>query len=122
MAQSNILLSTTKKIPGYVIKEFRGLVFGITVRSRGAFGDYCAQWQSCFGGEITAYTEVLIDSRNEALNRMIADAQARGANAIIGIRIDKDELGPSNPNSKYSWVNANNATIAIGTAVIVQKE
>jgi uncharacterized protein YbjQ (UPF0145 family) len=122
LAQSNILLATTKTIPNHKIVEYRGLVFGITVRSRGAFGDYCAQWQSCCGGEIEAYTSVLIDSRNEALNRMVADAQARGANAIVGIRVDKDQLNPSNRNSKYSWVNANNATIAIGTAVIVQKE
>ena len=122
MVESNILLATTKKIPGYKIVEYRGIVFGITVRSRGAFGDYCAQWQSCFGGEIEAYTSVLIESRNEALNRMIADAQSRGANAIVGVKIDKDELGPSNKNSKYAWMQGNNATVAVGTAVIVVPE
>ncbi len=120
--ESNFLLATTKKIPGYRIIEYRGLVFGITVRSRGFLGDYCAGWQSCLGGEITAYTSVLLDSRNEALNRMKADAKARGANAIVGIKIDNDELGPSNPNSKYSQYAANNATVALGTAVIVVKE
>ena len=122
MTESNILLATTKKIPGYRIVETRGLVFGITVRSRGMFGDYCAGWQSCCGGEITAYTQVLLDARNEALSRMEQDARARGANAIIGVRIDNDELGPSNPNSKYSQYAANNATVAVGTAVIVVKE
>ena len=122
MTESQIFLSTTKKIPGYRIVEHRGLVFGITVRSRGAFGDHCAQCESCIGGEVSAYTSVVIDSRNEALDRMIKDARARGANAIIGIRIDKDELGPTNPNQRSTRYAANNATIVMGTAVIIKKE
>ncbi len=110
MAEFSVLLSTTDEIPGYRITEYRGLVFGVTVRSRGFGGDCTAGCQSCAGGEISAYTSVVLDSRNEALNRMIADAQSRGANAIVGIRIDNDQLGQG----------ANTGVIAMGTAVVVQ--
>ncbi|MHA1111052.1 MAG: YbjQ family protein [Promethearchaeota archaeon] len=109
MSNFSILLSTTDEIPGYRITEYRGLVFGITVRSRGMGGDCTAGCQSCAGGEVSAYTSVVLDSRNEALNRMVADAQARGANAIVGIRIDNDQLGQG----------ANTGVVAMGTAVIV---
>ena len=109
MAQNQMLLSTTDEIPGYRISEYRGLVFGITVRSRGMGGDCTAGCQSCAGGEVSAYTSVVLDSRNEALNRMVADAQTRGANAIVGIRIDNDQLGQG----------ANTGVVAMGTAVIV---
>jgi uncharacterized protein YbjQ (UPF0145 family) len=106
-----ILLSTTDEVPGFRIIEFKGLVFGVTVRSRGFGGDCAAGCQSCVGGEISAYTSVVLDTRNEALNRMVADAQARGANAVVGIRIDNDQLGQG----------ANTGVIAMGTAVIVQR-
>lgn len=106
-----MLLSTTNTVPGYQIMSYRGLVFGVTVRSRGFGGDCSAGCQSCFGGEVTAYTEVILDSRNEALTRMIDEAKSRGANAIVGIKFDNDQLGEG----------ANTGTIAMGTAVIVQQ-
>lgn len=111
MAEHDMLLSTTNTIPGYKITNYRGLVFGVTVRSRGFGGDCSASCQSCFGGEVTAYTEVILDSRNEALTRMIEEARSRGANGIVGIKFDNDQLGEG----------ANTGVIAMGTAVVVQK-
>ncbi len=119
--QQNMILATTKKIPGYLILEHRGLVMGVTVRSRGYFSAWCASFQTCAGGEISEYTTQLLETRNEALNRMVQDATTRGANAIIGIKFDNDELGSKKASSQSNMTIANNATIAVGTAVIVQK-
>jgi uncharacterized protein YbjQ (UPF0145 family) len=116
-----MILATTKKIAGYRITEYKGLVMGVTVRSRGYFAAWCASFQTCVGGEISQYTTQLLETRNEALDRMVADAQARGANAIIGIKFDSDELGSKKASSKSDMTIANNATVAVGTAVIVQK-
>jgi uncharacterized protein YbjQ (UPF0145 family) len=121
LAQQNMILATTKKVPGYKILEYRGLVMGVTVRSRGYFAAWCASFQTCAGGEISQYTTQLLETRNESLNRMVADAQARGANAIVGIKFDNDELGSKKASSKSDMTIANNATVAVGTAVIVQK-
>ena len=116
-----MILATTKKVPGHIIVEYKGLVMGVTVRSRGYFGAWCASFQTCVGGEISEYTSQLLETRNEALNRMMVDAQARGANAIIGIKFDNDELGSKKASSNSNMTIANNATVAVGTAVIVQK-
>ena len=87
---------------------------GVTVRSRGDFGAWCASFQTCAGGEVSQYTTQLLETRNEALNRMVADAQARGANAIVGIKFDNDELGSKKSSSNSNMTIANNATVAVG--------
>ncbi len=110
MNNQPIFLSTTPSIPGYRTVETRGIVFGVTVRSRGMGGECSAGCQSVCGGEVSAYTQIVIDGRNEALNRMVADAKARGANAVVGLRFDSDQMGNQ---------SANSAVVANGTAVVV---
>ena len=104
-----ILVSTTGEIPGYKIEEYLGLAFGATVRSRGMGGDCMAGCQSSCGGEVTAFTEMALEARNQAISRMFEDANRMRANAIIGLRFDSDQIGKG----------GNTATIAYGTAVRV---
>ncbi len=113
MSSNQILLATTNKIPGYDIVQFRGIAFGVTVRSRGAFGNACAGCQSVFGGEISKYTDLALESRNEALQRLVDHAASLGANAVVGVKFDSDEFGSGN-------AVAANANIAVGTAVVIQ--
>ncbi len=108
--QENIMISTTNFIPGYSIDSYIGIVFGATVRSRGMGGDCIANCQSTCGGEVAAYTEMAIEARNQAMYRMLDDATRRGANAVIGLKFDSDQIGQG----------ANNATIVYGTAVVIQ--
>lgn len=105
-----VWISTTNEIPGHKVVRYVGIAFGATVRSRGIGGDFCAGCQSTCGGEVTAYTVMAIDARNQALQRMIQNAASMGANAVIGVKIDSDQIGQG----------ANNATIAYGTAVIIE--
>ncbi len=107
--QERILVSTTDEIPGYKIDQYLGLAFGATVRSRGMGGDCLAGCQSSCGGEVTAFTEMALEARNQAINRMFSDANRMGANAIIGLKFDSDQIGQG----------GNTATIAYGTAVRV---
>ena len=107
--QERILISTTDEIPGYKIDQYLGLAFGATVRSRGMGGDCLAGCQSSCGGEVTAFTEMALEARNQAINRMFEDASRMGANAIIGLKFDSDQIGQG----------GNTATIAYGTAVRV---
>ena len=74
MSQNPILLSTTATIAGYKIVASRGIVLGVTVRSKGWAGDCSAGFESCCGGEVSTYTNVVIEGRNQALNRMIEEA------------------------------------------------
>ncbi|MFW9993873.1 MAG: heavy metal-binding domain-containing protein [Candidatus Odinarchaeota archaeon] len=107
-----LLVSTTSYIPGYRITRYVGMAFGATVRSRGVGGDCMASCESSCGGEVTAYTEMAIEARNQAIQRLLQDANRMGANAVIEIRFDSDEIGQG----------GNNATIAYGTAVVVVPE
>jgi uncharacterized protein YbjQ (UPF0145 family) len=88
-----VLIVTTNDIPGWEIQRVCGEVFGLTVRSRNAFAQIGAGFKSMFGGELSGMTKNLAESRNEAMGRLIAEAQARGGNAIIAMRFDTTELG-----------------------------
>jgi uncharacterized protein YbjQ (UPF0145 family) len=90
MNKSNI--TTAFEISGYEITENLGLVRGITVRSRSVIGNFGAGLQSIFGGEITLYTELCEKAREDALELMIAHAVEHGANGIIGVRYDANEV------------------------------
>ena len=70
-----------------------GEVFGLTVRSRNAFAQIGAGFKSMFGGELQGMTKNLAESRNEAMGRLIAEAQQRGGNAIVAMRFDTTEIG-----------------------------
>ncbi len=92
-SSESVLVVTTNDLPGYRIDEVFGEVFGLTVRSRNAFSQMGAGLKSMFGGELKGMTKALVDSRNEVMERMIGEAQARGANAIVAMRFDTSEMG-----------------------------
>lgn len=81
-----ILTSTTEEIPGKKVKQILGIVKGNTVRARNIGRDIGAGFKNIVGGEIKSYTGMLTQAREEAFNRMINEAIAKGANGVIGIR------------------------------------
>jgi uncharacterized protein YbjQ (UPF0145 family) len=87
-----MLVVTTPEIHGYEVTETLGQVFGVTVRSRGAFGNIGASLKSIVGGEIKQYTKMLEDARKHAIDRMMENAQAMGADAIVMMRFDSGEV------------------------------
>ncbi|QHT61448.1 heavy metal-binding domain-containing protein [Paenibacillus lycopersici] len=106
-----MLVVTTENIAGHRIERVLGHTFGVTVRSRGLGGNVTAAFRSLVGGEIKEYTEMIEDARKAAIDRMIKNAHAMGANAIIMMRFDSGEIGQSMSE-----------IVAYGTAVVVQKE
>ena len=84
---NNIILSTTDNIPGREVSEIIGIARGGTVRARHVGRDITAAFKSIVGGEISEYTKLQAESREQALQRMVEDAKAHGADAVIGIRI-----------------------------------
>ncbi len=88
-----MLIVTSNDLPGWEIQRVCGEVFGLTVRSRNAFSQIGAGFKSMFGGELAGMTKNLADSRNEAMGRLIAEAQSRGGNAIVATSIDTTEIG-----------------------------
>ena len=104
-------ISSANEIPGYRIIETKGFVYGVTVRSRGAGGQIGASVKSLFGGEIKQYVTMMEESRDEALNRVIEHAKELGANAIVTIRFDSNEIS-----------QVMQEILAYGTAVVVEKE
>lgn len=79
-------ISNTESIPGRRIVEFYGIVTGNTVRAKHIGRDIMAGLKNIVGGELVGYTELLQDSRNEATERMIQQAQSMGANAVVNVR------------------------------------
>ena len=88
-----MLITTANDLPGYEITEVLGEVFGLTVRSRNIGSQLGAGLKSIFGGELKGMTKALIDSRQQVRERMIEEAEALGANAIIAMRFDTSEMG-----------------------------
>lgn len=88
-----LLIVTTNEIPGYRITRVHGDVFGLTVRARGYFSNLGASFRTLAGGEVAGYTKLLADSRNQARERMWREAQAKGANAVVAMRFDCNEIG-----------------------------
>ncbi|MCC7553568.1 MAG: heavy metal-binding domain-containing protein [Methanobacteriaceae archaeon] len=104
-------IATTNDIPGYEIIETKGFAYGLTVRSRGAGGQITAGVRSFFGGEIKEYVQVMEESRNDALDRLVSHAKELGANALIGVRYDSDNIS-----------DIMQEILAYGTAVVVEKK
>ena len=88
-----MLISTMNDVPGYRVTQVFGEVFGLTVRSRNAFSQMGAGFKSILGGELKGMTKNLQDSRLEVVQRMIEEAAARGANAVLAMRFDTSEMG-----------------------------
>jgi uncharacterized protein YbjQ (UPF0145 family) len=81
-----MIISNTENIPGRNIVEFYGVVTGNTVRAKHLGRDIMAGLKNIVGGELKGYTELLQDSRKEATERMMAQAQSMGANAVVNVR------------------------------------
>jgi uncharacterized protein YbjQ (UPF0145 family) len=82
-----MLITTTPTIPGKNIIEVKGIARGSTVRARNVGRDFLAGMKNIIGGEISEYTKLQAESREQALQRMIEDAHKLGANAIVNVRI-----------------------------------
>ena len=103
-----MLVTTTNDLPGYRVVKHFGVVRGLTVRSRSVIGNIGGAIQSLFGGNITVYTTLAETARQEAYDLLIQHARELGANAIIGMRYDANEI-----------MEGITEVLAYGTAVVV---
>ena len=87
-----MILSNTETIPGKSIREFYGVVSGSTVRAKHFGRDLMASFKNIIGGELKGYTELLNEARQEAIERMIAQAQSVGANAVVNVRFSTSSV------------------------------
>ena len=101
-----MIVTTAPFVAGHRVAESKGHVFGLVVRSRGLGGNIAAGLRSIVGGEIHEYTELLEDTRRQALDRMVQNATLMGADAVISMRFDSSEIG-----------NTMSEIVAYGTAV-----
>jgi uncharacterized protein YbjQ (UPF0145 family) len=106
-----MIVTTTPFVAGNRVVEAKGQVFGLVVRSRGLAGNITAGLRSLVGGEIHEYTELLEDTRRQALDRMVQNATLMGANAVISMRFDSSELN-----------NSMSEIVAYGTAVVIEPD
>jgi uncharacterized protein YbjQ (UPF0145 family) len=88
-----MLISTMNDLPGWEIQEVLGEVFGLTVRSRNLGSQIGAGLKSIIGGELGGMTKMLAAGREEAIARLVSEAEQRGADAIVAMRFDTSELG-----------------------------
>lgn len=106
-----MIIVTTPYAPGQRIVENKGHVFGLVVRSRGLAGNIAAGLRSLIGGEIAEYTELLEDTRRQAIDRMVRNATLLGANAVLSFRFDSSALS-----------GTMSEIVAYGTAVVVEDD
>ena len=88
-----MLITTANDLPGYDVVETLGEVFGLTVRSRNIGSQLGAGLKSIMGGELKGMTKALVDSRRQVIDRMVEEAQAKGADAVVAMRFDTSEMG-----------------------------
>jgi uncharacterized protein YbjQ (UPF0145 family) len=105
-----MIVTTTNEVAGYRVAKHLGVVRGITVRSRSVIGNIGAGIQSLFGGNISIYTELAEKAREEAFTLMVEHAESAGANAIVGMRYDANEIA-----------DGITEVLAYGTAVTVER-
>jgi uncharacterized protein YbjQ (UPF0145 family) len=104
-----MIIATAPFVAGHRVLETKGQVFGLVVRSRGLGGNIMAGLRSLGGGEIHEYTEMLEDTRRQALDRLVQNATLMGANAVISMRFDSSELA-----------GTMSEIVAYGTAVVIE--
>lgn len=104
------MVTTNIELNGYKVVQNLGVVRGITVRSRSLFGNIAGGLQTLIGGKISIYVELCEKTREEAFQQMLQHAADRGANAIINMRYDANEV-----------IEGVNEVLAYGTAVVVEK-
>ena len=105
-----MLVVTTNDLPGYRVVKHLGLARGLTVRSRSVVGNIGAGFQTFFGGNITIYQKLCEQTRQEAYDLLVTEAHRMGANAVIGMRYDANEIAA-----------AVTEVLAYGTAVVVEE-
>ena len=105
-----MIVTTMNDLPGYEITEVIGEVFGLTVRSRNVGSQFGASLKSLVGGELKGMTKMLADGRQHAQDRLMQEAESKGADAIVAFRFDTSELGST-------WTEI----CAYGTAVHARK-
>src|SRR5690242_3428807 len=108
-AVSTAMVTTAFELPGYMVVRNLGVVRGIVVRSRSIVGNIGAALQSLVGGNITLFTELCEKARNDAFQLMLQHAVEHGANAVIGMRYDANEV-----------MDGVTEVLAYGTAVFVE--
>ena len=106
-----MIVATTENVAGYRTTKTLGQVFGVVVRSRGLGGNILAGLRSIAGGEIHEYTQLLEETRRQAVDRLVKNATIMGANAVIMMRFDSSEIG------QYM-----SEIVAYGTAAIVEAD
>ncbi len=106
-----MLISNTENLPGYVVTEVLDIARGSTVRARNIGRDISAVFRSVMGGEIKEYTRLMADAREQAIDRMIADAETLDADAIINVRFTTAMV-----------LQGCSEILAYGTAVRIKKE
>lgn len=104
-----MIISNTQSVPGKTIVEFHGVVSGSTVRAKHIGRDIMAGLKNVVGGELRGYTELLEESRQQALRRMLRQAEERGANAVINVRFATSSVAQGAAE-----------LFAYGTAVVVE--
>lgn len=109
-----MLVVTTENIPGYKIIEIKGLVQGASIKSRSVFGNMFGNLKAMFGGNQDGYIKLVIQTRDEAIQAMINEAQSLNANAIIMMRFDSNEFDSGQGQSMSE-------VVAYGTAVTIEK-
>jgi len=107
---NSTLITTSTSLEGYKVVKQLGLVRGITVRSRSIFGNLAGGFLALFGGKNSIYTELCENTREEALQLMIKHATELGANAIVNMRYDANDV-----------MSGLTEVLAYGTAVVVEK-
>ena len=111
MNKTHALTTTTFELPGYRVTKSFGVVRGIIVRSRSVIGNMGASIQAIFGGNISLYTNLCEQTRNDAYNLMLTHAGELGANAVVGVRYDATEIAAGITE-----------VLCYGTAVYVEAE
>ena len=105
-----MLISTMNDVPGHEVTEVIGEVFGLTVRARNVGAQIGAGLKSILGGELKGMTKQLIQSRAEAIDRLVEEAESKGANCVLAMRFDVSDLG-------NNW----SEICAYGTAIKINK-
>ena len=106
-----MLVVTTENVVGHRVTEIKGQCFAVVVRSRGLGGNIMAGLRSIVGGEIDEYTQLLEEARRHAVDRLVRNAAAMGANAVLMMRFDSAEIGQTMSE-----------IVAYGTAAVIEPE
>jgi uncharacterized protein YbjQ (UPF0145 family) len=104
-----MIVTTTNDLAGYRVVQHLGLCRGLTVRSRSVIGNWAGGWQSFFGGRLSIYVRLAENARQEAYDQMVGHAAQAGANAVLGMRYDANEI-----------MDGITEVLAYGTAVKVE--